>query len=420
MAKIQSINSIQILDSRGIPTLETTVKLQDGTLGSASVPSGKSTGTHEAVELRDRDTTHFYGKGVTKAINNVHDTIAHHLKGENVMGLKEIDKKLIDLDGTENKSRLGANAILSVSLATARALAASQKQPLWKTLNKYYFADVKPALPSLMMNIINGGAHAAWTFDIQEYMIIPQGENIKQNLEIASEVFHALEQLLKAEGHSTGLGDEGGFAPKLKSNFAPFDYIARALQKTDNKQSSIAFAIDAAASEFYSDDKYHLKKKGKKLNSSELSKYYQKLISDYQLLSIEDPFAEEDWDAFAEFTKEVGERCLVVGDDLYTTNVKLIKQGIEKRATNSVLIKPNQIGTLYETIQAIKMTKDTGWKVIISHRSGETKDSFIADLSVACGADFLKAGSVSRSERLAKYNRLLEIENKGFSTPRVE
>ncbi len=409
MSNIKKISAIQILDSRGNPTLETSIELEDGTIGTASVPSGKSTGKYEAVELRDNESEHFDGKGVNRAIENVNDKIAEAIVGLPIEELSNIDKTMIGIDYTENKSALGANAILSVSLACARALSKYQHLPLWQVLNEYYFADIKPSFPRFMINIVNGGAHAAWAFDIQEYKIIPRGKSPQESLEIGSEIFNALGILLESKGLSTLKGDEGGYAPNLDSNTAPFDLILEAANKSNHSQD-FDFGIDVAASEFFKDGKYHLKKENKFLSSSELIDYYQSLMTNYHLLSVEDPFAEEDWDSFTKFTAQLGSKCLVIGDDLYTTNPKRIEQGVKVRATNAVLIKPNQIGSLYETVAAIKMTISASWKVIISHRSGETEDSFIADLSYACGADFIKAGSMSRSERLAKYNRLVEIE----------
>lgn len=406
---IKTISAIQILDSRGNPTIETTITLEDGSTGVASVPSGASTGTHEAVELRDGDPSHFEGKGTQKAIDNIHSTILPRLIGMQIDDLAAIDEAMIQLEGTENKGKLGANAILSVSLAAARTLASYQKKPLWQTLHDQYFADIKPSFPRLMVNVINGGLHANWAFDFQEFMIIPKGIKPSETIEVAQEVFNALGEILEEKSLSTLKGDEGGYAPVLSSNRAALDLIEQAIDDS-NHRSDVDLGIDAAASEFDENGKYILKKENKSLTAQELTDFYQQLITDYRLLSLEDPFDQEDWEAFAPFTQSVGDSQLIVGDDLYTTNVERIQKGIEKKATNAVLIKPNQIGTLSETVAAIKMTQRAGWKVIISHRSGDTPDAFIADLSVACGAQFLKAGSMSRSERLAKYNRLIEIE----------
>lgn len=407
--KIASIQAIQILDSHGNPTIETIATLEDGSAGVASVPSGASTGTHEAVELRDNDQTHFEGKGVQHAITNIHELIAPKLIRMPVDDLRAIDTAMIELDGTENKGKLGANAILSVSLACARALAISQKKSLWKTIHEYYFSDITPSFPRPMVNIINGGMHAAWAFDIQEFMIIPKSVVPSESIETAQEVFDSLGKILEEKGLSILKGDEGGYAPMLSSNTQAFELIKQAITDSSHLHD-IDLGIDAAASEFFHEGVYELKKEGKKLSAVELSEYYRRLIADYRLLSIEDPFDQEDWEAFAQFTQSVDGSQLVVGDDLYTTNVERIQKGVEQSSTNAVLIKPNQIGTLSETVAAIKMTQQAGWKVIISHRSGDTPDAFISDLAYACGADFLKAGSMSRSERLAKYNRLIEIE----------
>ena len=448
--KIKSINALQILDSRGNPTIKAYVELENSVIGSASVPSGASTGKYEDLELRDNDPSKFDGKGVQKAIENIKDQIAKIVVGMSIEDLDLIDKAMIEADGTENKSRFGANAILSVSLAAARALSLYQQKPLWQTIQQYYFSsgshlggvikktdltssEVNLSFPRLMVNIINGGRHANWAFDIQEFMIIPKTNKIAIAIEIADEIFEKLGELLATGGYSLLKGDEGGYAPAFKTNNEPFEMIKKVI--TDlNYSDMVDLGIDAAASEFFINGKYQLKKENKTFNSQQLADYYQLLITNYQLLSIEDPFDQEDWEGFAYFLSKVKlhprgggqniypntpgvdsgvnntESVLIVGDDLYTTNVKRIQIGIEKKATNAVLIKPNQIGTLYETVEAIKLAQKSNQKVIISHRSGETEDTFIADLAVACGADFIKSGSMSRIERLAKYNRLLEIE----------
>lgn len=407
--KIHSIHAIQILDSRGNPTVEAYVELQNGMIAKASVPSGASTGVHEKVELRDGDKNAFAGKGVRKADNNINTEINTLLKGHDIGLLQELDDKMIALDGTENKSRLGANAILAVSLACARAFSLYKNEPLWKTLNEYYFPKTKPQFLKLMVNIVNGGAHANWNFDIQEFMIIPQSTSPSKAVEIAQEVFQTLGELLKKENLSLLKGDEGGYSPILDSNEAVFEIIQRAV-KLSNHEQHIKYGVDIAASELYKDGAYFFKKQNKSLSAQELSAYYHTLQTTFGVYSFEDPFAEDDWSNFSTFTKNFGDTGLIVGDDLYTTDPQRIQKGITQKATNAVLIKPNQIGTLYETVEAIKLAKDADMKVVISHRSGETEDSFIADLSYACDADYLKAGSMSRSERLAKYNRLIEIE----------
>ena len=406
---IAKISAIEILDSRGNPTVETYVELEDGTIGKASVPSGASTGAHEKVELRDGDETHYEGRGTLKAESHVDKEINEALKGIAIENLSDIDSSIIKLDGTIDKSRLGANAILSVSLACARTLSLYKKEPLWKIINESYFPDSKAHFPKLMVNIVNGGAHANWNFDIQEFMIIPQSDSPSSAVETADEVFHTLGEILKQSGLSTLKGDEGGYSPELNSNEEVFEKIQEAV-KTSNHEQDIKYGVDVAASELFKNGVYVFKKQNKNMTSDELSAYYQELQSKYGIYSFEDPFAEEDWSAFSKFTQELGTSSLIVGDDLYTTDPVRIQKGIDARATNAVLIKPNQIGTLKETVDAIKLAKNAGMKVAISHRSGETEDSFIADLAYACGADYLKAGSMSRSERLAKYNRLIEIE----------
>lgn len=438
--KISSIKAIEILDSRGKPTVRTFVTLEDGSLHSASVPSGASTGSHEAIELSDGDSQRYMGLGVQKAVNNVNNIISRELKGFNVEGLKKIDKKMIEMDGTENKSKLGANAILSVSMAVARAAAHVSKKPLWKFLNEYYFSGQVPHnYPKLMVNIVNGGKHASWNFDIQEFMIVPISTKPSESVRIASEIFHSLGTLLKEKKLSTLVGDEGGYSPYLSSNEEVFETIIESAKKLgyeNNREYNLA--IDAAATEFYKDGKYILHKLPHEfinnsaiepsqtrleqssngsylLEGSQLIEYYQSLQKDYSLISFEDPFSEDDWEDFKKFTGVITgvskEVPLVIGDDLFVTNVKRIEKGIQEKTANSVLIKLNQIGTVSETADAIHITKKAGWKTIISHRSGETEDPFIADLAYGSGADFIKTGSMSRSERLAKYNRLLEIEN---------
>lgn len=410
--KIKNIKAIEILDSRGHPTLKTFVQIEE-TVGWASVPAGASIGTHEAVELRDNEEDRFFGKGVKKAVYNVNYVIAPLLVEKEIKSLAEIDEIMISLDGSENKSKLGANTILSVSLAVARTVSFFQKKPLWQVLHENYFSKFSPAFPRLMINIINGGKHANWNFDIQEFMISPKSTSPSLSVRIASEVFHTLGKILKEEGYSTLVGDEGGYSPSLKNNRQPFEMIIKAINNANYKTGvDIDLGIDAAASEFFREGTYYLKKEGQPLSSSQLLDFYLDLSSEYPIYFFEDPFAQDDWEGFKKFTEKLNQinDYLVIGDDLYTTNPKRIEKGIKEKATNSVLIKPNQIGTLKETAVAINLAKSAGLKIVISHRSGETEDSFIADLSYACAADFLKSGSVCRSERLCKYNRLVEIE----------
>jgi len=409
--KIKDIKSIEILDSRGKPTVRTFVYLNDGSFGVSSVPSGASTGTHEAVEMRDGDKKRHLGQGTLKAVENVNNILKKKLTDQEA-DPKKIDKRMIELDGTENKAALGANAILSVSQALLKALANSRKISLWKLINEYYFKDIEPGFPRLMVNVINGGKHAGWNFDIQEFMVTPTSSLPSVSVTTAAEIFQQLGKSLKAKKLSTLVGDEGGYSPALHSNEEVFEIITNAASElgySNNNQYQLA--IDAAATEFFSDGKYILKKTNQTISGSELINFYLMLQKKYSILSFEDPFAEDDWIDFAAFTKATGNKSIIVGDDLYVTNTKRIAKGIKEKSTNAVLIKPNQIGTILETAEAINMTKKNGWKVVISHRSGETEDSFIADLAFGSAADFIKTGSTSRSERLAKYNRLLEIEN---------
>lgn len=407
--KITSIKAIEILDSRGKPTVRSFVTLEDGSTHASSVPSGASTGSHEAVELRDGDTKRHQGQGVLKAVENVNTKIATSITGSNCTDPQKIDEIMIEIDGTENKSNLGANAILSVSQAVVRAAAHTEKKPLWKYINEYYFKDTTPSFPRLMVNVVNGGKHAGWNFDIQEFMVVPTSNVPSESTRIAAELFHQLGKILKKRELSTLVGDEGGYSPALKTNEEVFQAILVAgsdLGYSNTKEFNLA--IDAAASEFYEAPSYVFKKDNKKLSGQQLIQYYKDLQMKYKILSFEDPFAEDDWKNFQAFSDHAD--FIVVGDDLFVTNTKRIKDGIEQKAANAVLIKVNQIGSVKETVDAIKMTKQAGWKAIISHRSGETEDPFIADLAYAAGADFIKTGSMSRSERLAKYNRLLEIE----------
>lgn len=408
---ISSITAREILDSRGNPTVEATVVLNDGSTGTASVPSGASTGTYEAVELRDARSDRFEGRGVLHAVKNIEETIAQVLIGMDASSQEAIDKAMIQLDGTPNKSKLGANAILAVSLATARAAANAAHQPLFKYLRQFFpMAAPEYILPIPLMNIINGGAHAAWSTDIQEYMIIPQAKTMADRIRMGTEVYEALKDIIHTHGYNETIGDEGGFAPAVSGNEEPFDLIIQAIQKAGYEAGKdISLGIDAAASEWYRNGQYHLKKQGN-MDSGKLSDWYHDLIKKYPLISIEDPFGEDDWSIFKNFTASCDETIQIVGDDLYVTNVSRIERGIQEKATTAVLVKPNQIGSLFETIEAIKLAQKNGFKTIISHRSGETMDDFIADLAVAANAGQIKAGAPARGERVAKYNRLMEIE----------
>lgn len=420
--KITSIKAIEILDSRGKPTIRTFITLDDGSVHNASVPSGSSTGAYEALEMRDGDSSRFLGQGVLTAIANVNDVIAPKMKGSNIDEPKNLDQLMLKLDGTENKSKLGANAILGVSMAIVRAAAYASHQPLWKFINEYYFRNSKleipnfnPTFPRLMVNIVNGGKHAGWNFDIQEFMVIPKINTPTKSVKMASEIFQQLGAELKSRKLSTLVGDEGGYSPALSSNEEVFEIIeASALKLGYKRNQDFEFAVDCAATEFFKDGKYHFKKTNEDKTSDQLIEYYSQIGQKYNIQSFEDPFAEDDWETYVKFTKMAQEfKFQVVGDDLFVTNPKRIQKGIEIQASNSVLIKLNQIGSVSETIEAIQMTQKAGWTIAVSHRSGETEDSFIADLAYGVGADFIKTGSMSRSERLAKYNRLLEIEG-GF------
>ena len=409
MEIIEEVMGREILDSRGNPTVEADVVLSDGTVGRAAVPSGASTGRYEALELRDKRKKRYKGKGVEKAIRNINNIIAPEIRGMDPFEQKAIDMALIQLDGTSNKSRLGANAILGVSLAVARAAASSLNMPLYR-----YLGGVNAChLPIPMMNILNGGVHADNNVDIQEFMIVPAGaESFRESLRIGAEVFHTLEGVLRSKGLSTSVGDEGGFAPNLKSNEEAIELILDAIIKSGYKPGKDVFlAIDAAASSFYKEGKYVFFKSDNSSYSSEsLIDLYEKWIDRYPIVSIEDGLSENDWKGWKQMTHRLGDKIQIVGDDLFVTNSKRISKGIEQGSANAVLIKLNQIGTLSETMQAIEMTLSSGWNAIVSHRSGETEDHFIADLSVASGVGQIKTGSVCRSERIAKYNQLLRIE----------
>ena len=409
MSLIEQVWAREILDSRGNPTIEAEVILEDGTQGRAAVPSGASTGENEAVELRDGDKLRYLGKGVQNAVRNVNEKITYEVEGLDALDQTLIDKKMIELDGTEKKSNLGANAILDVSLANAPAAETHLEIPLYRYIGG---ANAK-TLPVPMMNILNGGAHADNNVDFQEFMVMPVGaETFAEALRIGSEIFHNLKSVLKSRGYSTGVGDEGGFAPNLKSNEEAVETILEAVEKSGYKAGdNVMLALDPAASEFYKDGKYIFKKSDKReLSSEEMAAYWEDWCNKYPIISIEDGMAENDWNGWTNLTKAVGKNVQLVGDDLFVTNVKFLKKGIDLGACNSILIKVNQIGTLTETLDAIELARTNNMTAIISHRSGETEDSFIADLAVATNAGQIKTGSLCRSDRIAKYNQLLRIE----------
>jgi len=409
MEKIEIVFAREIMDSRGNPTVEVEVGLSDTGWGRAAVPSGASTGEFEALELRDGDSKRYSGKGVLKAVENVNNTIGPAITGMDPFDQSLIDKTMIELDGTPNKGKLGANAILGVSLAVARAAADSLGMPLFR-----YIGGTKACrLPMPMMNILNGGKHAANNLDLQEFMIVPKGgESFREALRIGSEVFHALAKVLSDKGLSTGVGDEGGFAPDLKSNDQGIEMILRGIDKAGYRPGEdVVLAIDAAASSFYKDGRYIFMMSDQSERDSEaMIEFYADWVKRYPIFSLEDGLDENDWESWRTLTQRLGDQIQIVGDDLFVTNPDRIARGIKEGSANAVLIKLNQIGTLTETLQAIEMAHRTGWKTIISHRSGETEDSFIADLSVAAGSGQIKTGSLSRSERICKYNRLLRIE----------
>ena len=410
--KIKDIHAREILDSRGTPTVAAEVLLEGGCRGEASVPSGASTGQHEALELRDGDMTRYFGKGVLKAVGNVNDIIAPELIGMNVFEQRAIDMAMRELDGTENKSKLGANAILAVSLAVAKAAAAYMKVPLYH----YLGAPNSNVLPVPMMNIINGGAHSSSPIAFQEFMIRPVGAaSFKEGLRVGAEVFHSLKMVLKDSGLSTAVGDEGGFAPHLTSTVHALDLIMTAIQKAGYEPGKdVTLALDCASSEFYKDGIYDYSvfegHKGSKLKREDQVEYLEYLVNNYPIDSIEDGMAEDDWAGWEMLTLELGNRCQLVGDDLFVTNIDYLAKGIKAGCANALLVKLNQIGTLTETLEAIAMAQRNKYKAVISHRSGETEDTFIADLAVATNSGQIKTGSLSRSERIAKYNRLLKIE----------
>lgn len=406
---ISSITARQILDSRGNPTVEADVVLRDGTLGRAAVPSGASTGAGEALELRDGDND-WGGKSVYQAVRNVNEIIAPALAGKDASDQTTLDSIMLTLDGTDNKSKLGANAILSVSLAAAKAAANAKKQPLWR-----YIADLtgkSPSLPLPMMNVMNGGAHAAFATDIQEFMIICKGaKTFEETLKMGTEIFHALAKILKNHDYPTTVGDEGGYAPRVRSgNREPLTLLSEAITSTGyTLGSDVVFAMDAASSEFYQDGRYELKCEGKSLSSEEMIDWLEALVNEFPIVSIEDGLAENDWSGWQQLRARIGDRIQLVGDDLLVTNTKLVQKAIDEHAANALLVKPNQIGSLTETIQAVSMAQDAGWNTVMSHRSGETEDTTISHLAVGLGCGQIKTGSLSRTDRIAKYNELLRI-----------
>ncbi|NIO48553.1 MAG: phosphopyruvate hydratase [Candidatus Aminicenantes bacterium] len=406
---ITEIKAREILDSRGNPTISSQVILRSGTVGRAAVPSGASTGKYEALELRDGDLSRYLGKGVLKAVANVKEIIAPQIIGLDALEQEEIDKRLIQLDGTPSKKKLGANAILSVSMAAAHAASQAMGLPLYNYLGK----RETYRLPVPLINILNGGSHADNNVDIQEFMIVPAGSpNFSEAIRICAEVFHHLKKILQKKGYSTAVGDEGGFAPNLKSNEEALELILESIQKAGYKPGDDIFlALDVAASEFFTDKKYFFKKSdGSKRSTDEMIDFYESLVQKYPIISIEDGFAEDDWQGWNLMTEVLGQRIQIVGDDIFVTNLERFKKGVERKIGNSILIKLNQIGTLSETIETVRYAHQKEYSAVISHRSGETEDTFIADLSVAVDSGQIKTGSLSRSERVAKYNRLMEIE----------
>ena len=410
MTSIAKIHAREILDSRGNPTLEAEVTLADGSFGRAAVPSGASTGTKEAVELRDGDKTRYLGKGVKNAVASINGAIATALAGFEAEDQQGLDRRLIDLDGTENKGRLGANALLGVSLANAHAVAASKKQPLWQYLSTITESDV--SLPVPMMNIINGGAHADNNVDFQEFMVLPVGaSSFSEALRAGTEIFHSLKSVLKGHGLSTAVGDEGGFAPDFRSNVEALDTILEAIGKAGyTAGEDVLLGLDVASSEFYDNGKYHLVGEGKRLSSEQFVDFLADWAAQYPIITIEDGLAEDDWAGWKLITDRIGSKVQLVGDDLFVTNPKILKQGIESGTANAILIKVNQIGTLTETLEAIAMAHHANYAAIVSHRSGETEDTTISDIAVATTATQIKTGSLCRSDRVAKYNQLLRIE----------
>ena len=404
---IEDVRAREVLDSRGIPTVEVDVKLANGGVGRASVPSGASTGIYEALELRDGNQFDYFGKGVSKAVDNVNIIIASELIGADPSHQQDLDAMMLTFDGTDNKSKLGANAILGVSMAISRAAALGYDMPLYRYLGG---VDAR-VMPTPMMNILNGGAHADNNIDFQEFMITPVGaKTFKGAVKMGSEVFHSLKSILKSKGYSTSVGDEGGFAPNLSSNEEAIELLMEAILKAGHTFDEVKICLDVASSEFYEDKRYCLDQGARKLNREEMVDYLASWVDKYPIISIEDGMAEDDWKGWKLLTDRLGNKCQLVGDDLFVTNTKRLEEGIEKQVGNSILIKLNQIGTLTETLATIDMARKAGYSYIISHRSGETEDSYIADLAVATNAGLIKTGSLSRSDRLAKYNQLIRIE----------
>lgn len=420
---IKEIKARQILDSRGNPTVEADVFLSDGSVGRAMVPSGASTGSGEALELRDGDANYYGGKGVMKAVHNINHQIRDQLVGTTAEQ-NTVDQTMIELDGTENKSNLGANAILAVSMATAKAMARAKHMHFYEYIASLAGTQNEMSLPMPMMNVMNGGAHADWSTDFQEYMLMPVGAtNIYDAIRMGAETFHALKKVLKERGYTTTVGDEGGYAPRVKDgNNEPLECIKLAIEAAGYKPGQdIAIAMDIASSEFYRDDHYEIKTSNETKTSEEMIEWYGWILENYPVISIEDGLAENDWEGWKMLTKKLGDKVQLVGDDLFVTNTKLLRRGIEEKAGNAILIKPNQIGSLSETIDAVLMAKKNGFNTIISHRSGETEDNSIAHLAVGLGAGQIKTGSLSRSERIAKYNELMRIaednENLSLANP---
>lgn len=411
--KNKNIKAQEILDSRGNPTVFASLTLDDGSVHTSAVPSGASTGVHEALELRDGDSSRYGGKGVLKAVDNVNKIISPLLKDLDPTKQEELDKKMLDEDGTETKSRLGANAILAVSMAVTRAGAHASNMPLYAYVARLFGkSENQFTLPIPMMNVLNGGKHADKSSDMQEYMIMPLGaSSISEAVRYGAETFHALSKILKSEGYATSVGDEGGFAPSLGSNTSPLEHAISAIEKAGYKPGKdISIALDPASSEFFENGKYNLKSESKVLDRNELIDLYSSWVKKYPIVSIEDGLAEDDWDGWVSMTQKLGDKIQIVGDDFFVTNVKRLQEGIDKGAANSILIKLNQIGSVTETIDAIKLAEKSGYTSVISHRSGETEDTFIADFVVGAGTGQIKTGSLSRSERIAKYNRLMVIE----------
>ena len=412
MSRIAAIRGREIIDSRGNPTVEADVILDSGALGRAAVPSGASTGTREAVELRDGDKKRYFGKGVLKAVENVNTVLQQVLVGHDPRDQAGIDRKMIELDGTDNKARLGANSILAISLAAAHAAANDARLPLYRYLGQSIGGGREPVMPVPMMNIINGGAHANNSLDVQEFMILPVGApSFREALRYGAEVFHTLKKLLNERDLATSVGDEGGFAPNLESNEAALSIILQAIEKAGYKVGKdICLGLDVASSEFFKNGSYELESEKRRFSPAEFTRYLADLAGKYPIITIEDGMGEGDWDGWAQLTRALGEKIQLVGDDLFVTNTKILKEGIDKHIANAILIKPNQIGTLTETLAAIDMADKAHYASVVSHRSGETEDSTIADIAVSTAATQIKTGSLSRSDRMAKYNQLLRIE----------